>query len=205
LLPVSAASRVTTWGVVPPAESPRATSFSAYLGGRPIVLGLLARQINLDVWENLRPCLKRSSRSRCHHLFKTFHAGPGRLDRDSAARQHYRAVMERVHRLATYGSLAPGRPNAHQLQSLNGRWISGHVHGTLVEAGWGAALGYPALVLAPTDPAIELHVFESIELPLHWARLDDFEGPEYERLPVTVHTAEGDLEAFLYAHRSTCA
>jgi gamma-glutamylcyclotransferase (GGCT)/AIG2-like uncharacterized protein YtfP len=107
--------------------------------------------------------------------------------------------------LATYGSLAPGRPNAHQLQSLNGRWISGHVHGTLVEAGWGAALGYPALVLAPTDPAIELHVFESIELPLHWARLDDFEGPEYERLPVTVHTAEGDLEAFLYAHRSTCA
>src|SRR6478735_9743995 len=76
LLPVSEASRVTTWGVVPPAESPRATSFSAYLGGRPIVLGLLARQINLDVWENLRPCLKRSSRSRCHHLFKTFHAGP---------------------------------------------------------------------------------------------------------------------------------
>ena len=73
--------------------------------------------------------------------------------------------MERVHRLATYGSLAPGRPNAHQLQSLKGRWISGHVHGTLVEAGWGAALGYPALVLAPTDPAIELHVFESIELP----------------------------------------
>jgi gamma-glutamylcyclotransferase (GGCT)/AIG2-like uncharacterized protein YtfP len=180
-------------------------SFSAYLGGRPIVLGLFPRQINLDVWENLRPCLKRSSRSRCHHLFKTFHAGPGRLDRDSAARQHYRAVMERVHRLATYGSLAPGRPNAHQLQSLKGRWISGHVHGTLVEAGWGAALGYPALVLAPTDPAIELHVFESIELPLHWARLDDFEGPEYERLPVTVHTAEGDLEAFLYAHRSTCA
>src|SRR6476469_7892939 len=58
LVPVSAASRVTTWGVVPPAESPRAMSFSTYLGGRPIVLGLLARQINLDVWENLRPCLK---------------------------------------------------------------------------------------------------------------------------------------------------
>ncbi len=128
-----------------------------------------------------------------------------RLDRHSTPRWHYRAVMELAHRLATYGSLAPGRPNAHQLQSLKGRWISGHVHGTLVEAGWGAALGYPALVLAPTDPAIELHVFESIELPLHWARLDDFEGPEYERLPVTVHTAEGDLEAFLYAHRSTCA
>src|SRR6476659_6359700 len=91
--------------------------------------------------------------------------------------------MERVHRLATYGSLAPGRPNAHQLQSLKGRWISGHVHGTLVEAGWGAALGYPALVLAPTDPAIELHVFESIELPLHWARLDDFEGPNMNGCP----------------------
>ena len=38
---------------MPPAESPRATSFSAYLGGPPIVLGLLPRQINLDVWDNL--------------------------------------------------------------------------------------------------------------------------------------------------------
>jgi gamma-glutamylcyclotransferase (GGCT)/AIG2-like uncharacterized protein YtfP len=111
--------------------------------------------------------------------------------------------MQRIHRLATYGSLAPGRPNAHHLDGLDGRWIEGHVHGTLVEAGWAADLGYPALILAPTGPAIGLHVFESVDLPLHWDRLDSFEGPEYQRLAVTVHTLEGNLEAFLYAHRGS--
>jgi len=37
------------------------------------------------------------------------------------------------HRLATYGTLAPGRPNHHQLDGLTGRWLEGHVNGTLVE------------------------------------------------------------------------
>jgi len=53
------------------------------------------------------------------------------------------------HRLATYGSLAPGRRNHHQLDGLAGRWFRGYVRGTLVDAGWGAGLGYPALVLDP--------------------------------------------------------
>jgi hypothetical protein len=53
------------------------------------------------------------------------------------------------HRRATYGSLAPGRPNHQQLDGLGGRWFRGHVRGTLVNAGWGAGLGYPALVLDP--------------------------------------------------------
>jgi hypothetical protein len=46
-------------------------------------------------------------------------------------------------RLATYGSLAPGRPNEGQLSDLTGRWLVGHVRGKLVEAGWGAELGFP--------------------------------------------------------------
>ena len=54
-----------------------------------------------------------------------------------------------LERLATYGTLAPGRPNHHQLDGLEGRWLKGHVNGMLVEAGWGASLGYPALVLDP--------------------------------------------------------
>ncbi len=108
--------------------------------------------------------------------------------------------MERIHRLATYGSLAPGRSNAHQLDGLRGRWIEGHVHGTLVDEGWAASVGYPALVLEPTAPKVGLHVFESLDLPLHWTRLDTFEGPQYQRVPVIVHTSGGDIEAFLYAH-----
>jgi gamma-glutamylcyclotransferase (GGCT)/AIG2-like uncharacterized protein YtfP len=109
--------------------------------------------------------------------------------------------VERRHRLATYGSLAPGRPNSHQLDPLKGRWIEGLVHGNLIQAGWAATLGYPALVLTSSGPEVELHVFESDDLPQHWERLDAFEGPEYERVPVTAHSSEGDLEAFLYAHR----
>jgi hypothetical protein len=39
----------------------------------------------------------------------------------------------------------------------------------------GASLGYPALVLQADGPAIAVEVFESADLPDHWARLDDFE------------------------------
>jgi gamma-glutamylcyclotransferase (GGCT)/AIG2-like uncharacterized protein YtfP len=103
------------------------------------------------------------------------------------------------HRLATYGSLAPGRRNHFQLNGLKGRWFSGQVYGTLLNAGWGASLGYPALVLDPNGSAIDVHVFESDDLPAHWSRLDAFEGPGYQRLLTTVHTPSGELEAFIYA------
>jgi hypothetical protein len=46
-------------------------------------------------------------------------------------------------RLATYGTLAPGRRNHGQLNELPGRWLVGQVRGSLAEAGWGATLGYP--------------------------------------------------------------
>jgi gamma-glutamylcyclotransferase (GGCT)/AIG2-like uncharacterized protein YtfP len=101
-------------------------------------------------------------------------------------------------RLATYGSLAPGRPNHHQLAALDGRWLEGQVRGRLVDAGWGAALGYPALVLDPDGVDVPVHVFESDDLPQHWARLDEHEGSDYRRVVVTVRTPEGDLKASIY-------
>ena len=106
------------------------------------------------------------------------------------------------YRLATYGTLAPGRPNHHQLDGLGGRWLDGHVYGTLVDAGWGADLGYPALMLDPHGTAIDVRVFESADLPAHWSRLDEFEGPGYQRVVTTVRTSEGDLEASVYVVRS---
>jgi gamma-glutamylcyclotransferase (GGCT)/AIG2-like uncharacterized protein YtfP len=102
------------------------------------------------------------------------------------------------HRLATYGTLAPGRPNHHQLDGLEGRWLAGHVNGRLVDAGWGAGLGYPALVLDPDGSAIRIDVFESVDLPAHWARLDAFEGPGYQRVVTTVRTTTGDVDASIY-------
>ena len=98
-------------------------------------------------------------------------------------------------RLATYGTLAPGRPNHHQLDGLDGRWLEGRVYGTLVDAGWGANLGYPALVLDSGGMAVDVHVFESLDLPAHWSRLDEFEGPGYDRVVTTVHTSDGTVEA----------
>jgi gamma-glutamylcyclotransferase (GGCT)/AIG2-like uncharacterized protein YtfP len=102
------------------------------------------------------------------------------------------------HRLATYGTLSPGRPNHHQLTTLKGRWSRGYVHGRLVAAGWGADLGFPAIVLGPDGPQVDVEVFESHELPDHWDRLDQFEGAGYARVVTTVHTASGDVQASIY-------
>ena len=80
--------------------------------------------------------------------------------------------------------------------------VTRHVHGTLVNAGWGAGFGYPALVLNPEAPAVEVAVFESADLPAHSSRLDEFEGPGYVRVATTVSIAPGQIEAFIYVLRS---
>lgn len=101
-------------------------------------------------------------------------------------------------RLAVYGTLAPGGPNEHVLADIPGTWTPGVVRGTRFGSGWGAALGYPGIVLDDGgDVACQL--FESDELPQHWAELDEFEGPGYLRLPVAVRTADGERRAFIYA------
>ena len=102
------------------------------------------------------------------------------------------------YRLATYGSLAPGRSNHHQLAGLTGRWVAGQVRGELINAGWAAGLGYPALLLTPDGPAVPVQVFESMDLPDHWPRLDDFEGSGYSRVVTTVTTPTGEIDASIY-------
>ncbi len=101
-------------------------------------------------------------------------------------------------RLATYGTQAPGRVNSHQLVDLDGFWRQGTVRGRLIEAGWGAKLGFPGLILDPAGQPVEVHLFESPELPEHWLRLDAFEGAGYRRVVAQVCTSDGDLEAWIY-------
>jgi gamma-glutamylcyclotransferase (GGCT)/AIG2-like uncharacterized protein YtfP len=67
-----------------------------------------------------------------------------------------------------------------------------------VDAGWGARLGYPALILDPTGSAIDVHVFVSVELQAHWPRLDKFEGRGYQRVVTTVRTPTGVVDASIY-------
>lgn len=106
-------------------------------------------------------------------------------------------------RLAVYGSLAPGRSNHHQLQDLRGEWHSGlSVTGDLIDRGWAAGIGYPALRWSRTGPPVTVELFVSGDLPLHWARLDEFEGADYLRIVVPVHSAATRVTvANLYAAR----
>jgi gamma-glutamylcyclotransferase (GGCT)/AIG2-like uncharacterized protein YtfP len=101
-------------------------------------------------------------------------------------------------RLATYGTLAPGRVNHHQISALAGNWQRGTVKGKLFASGWGAALGFPGLILDPHGPSVDVDLFESMDLPDHWARLDEFEGTGYRRVVTTVDTREGERSAWIY-------
>ena len=100
--------------------------------------------------------------------------------------------------LAVYGTLRPGEPNHHQLSGLEGRWRNGSVTGRFVAEGWAAEHGYLALVLDPLASPIEVSLFESADLPLHWARLDAFEGGEYRRVVTRVATSDGPVDAWIY-------
>ena len=101
-------------------------------------------------------------------------------------------------RLATYGTLGPGKPNHHHVSMIDGNWSTGSVRGFLHDAGWGADLGFPAIVLDPTGPEVFVDVLESEQLSEHLARLDDFEGPGYARVLTEVTTSAGKVEAYIY-------
>jgi gamma-glutamylcyclotransferase (GGCT)/AIG2-like uncharacterized protein YtfP len=62
--------------------------------------------------------------------------------------------------------------------------------------------GYPALVLDPDAAPVEVQVFESADLPVHWSRLDHLEGSGYRRVPTTVSTTTGQIDALIYVLRS---
>jgi len=100
--------------------------------------------------------------------------------------------------LATYGTLSPGKPNHHHLATLSGVWLRGKVRGDLVEEGWGAAQGFPALILNASGPLLDVDLFQSEELPGHWKQLDAFEGDGYRRVAVMVETPSGLVEASIY-------
>jgi gamma-glutamylcyclotransferase (GGCT)/AIG2-like uncharacterized protein YtfP len=101
--------------------------------------------------------------------------------------------------LFVYGTLAPGRPNEHVLAGVAGEWKPATVTGTLLQEGWGAAAGYPGIVLDADGAAVEGLLFSSEHLAGHWARLDEFEGEGYERVLTTATLKDGTvLQAYIY-------
>jgi gamma-glutamylcyclotransferase (GGCT)/AIG2-like uncharacterized protein YtfP len=102
-------------------------------------------------------------------------------------------------RLFVYGTLAPGRPNEHVLADVPGKWEAAIVKGTLLPEGWGAAAGYPGIVLDEHGGVVEGLLFSSDSLAEHWTRLDEFEGEGYERVLTTAMRKDGTpVEAYIY-------
>jgi len=107
-----------------------------------------------------------------------------------------------IERLFVYGTLAPGKPNAHVLADVRGTWQPASVTGRLLAEGWGAALGYPGIVLADDGDVVRGLVFSSDELAAHWARLDAFEGEGYERVLTLARLDDGaTVDACIYRLR----
>ncbi|MEO5821673.1 MAG: gamma-glutamylcyclotransferase family protein [Vicinamibacteraceae bacterium] len=108
--------------------------------------------------------------------------------------------MAITHRLFVYGTLAPGRPNAHVLASVPGEWEPARVTGTLVPEGWGAAAGYPGIILDGDGGDVPGFLFSSEALAGHWTRLDAFEGDGYVRVLTRVIRQGGTaVDAYVYA------
>lgn len=102
------------------------------------------------------------------------------------------------HRLAAYGTLAPGEVNHPTLEPLRGTWREGVVHGDLHPVGWGMTHGFPALRWREDGPPVAVKVFESPDLPDHWRRLDVFEGEAYRRIVVPVVIDGAPVPANIY-------
>jgi gamma-glutamylcyclotransferase (GGCT)/AIG2-like uncharacterized protein YtfP len=111
-----------------------------------------------------------------------------------------------IDRLFVYGTLAPGRQNEHILADVPGVWEPASVTGRLLEEGWGAAVSYPGIVLDEHGTKVEGLLFSSASLAQHWTRIDEFEGPGYERVIATAKLKDGTaVDAYIYKLRADCS
>lgn len=100
--------------------------------------------------------------------------------------------------LFVYGTLCPGRSNAHILEGIDGVWQTGYVRGIFFSEGRGPAAGFPGIVLDNQAPRVNGFLFSSANLSCHWPMLDEFEYG-YDRITVEAITENGDsVTAWIY-------
>lgn len=106
--------------------------------------------------------------------------------------------------LFTYGTLAPGEDNHHHVEHIDGDWMQAAVRGRLVDQGWGADLGFPALVVDENGDWIQGWALRSKCLSQYLAALDEFEGDEYQRKPVAVTLENHEVvQAYVYLAKNS--
>ncbi|MDJ0918403.1 MAG: gamma-glutamylcyclotransferase [Woeseiaceae bacterium] len=104
--------------------------------------------------------------------------------------------------LFVYGSLQPSKENAFRLERIGGQWIKGSIRGTLLDRGWGAGIGFPAVILDDEGQEISGYLFRSGGLDAAWPELDEFEGEDYRRVLAAVSLSNGEsVQAFVYELR----
>lgn len=94
-----------------------------------------------------------------------------------------------MHRLAVYGTLMPGGANHGLLAGMPGTW-----QGCFLRGRHGFRQ-YPVFTWNERGALVAAALLTSAALPLHWARLDAFEGEHYRRILAPVYDAGGHLLA----------
>lgn len=101
--------------------------------------------------------------------------------------------------LFVYGTLMPNCPNAFVLEKIVGKFVPAFASGKLIDAGWSAGMGYPGIRLDEGNDTIHGYLFYSDNLINYWDYLDEFEGQEFVRTPITVERFdEIEVETFIY-------
>ena len=98
----------------------------------------------------------------------------------------------------TYGTLGPGRPNHHQLDGLDGRWLKDTSTGCSSTPAGARALATQHWSFKPTVQQSMSKFRVSRPAGSLGARLDDLEGDGYQRVVATVRTPTGEMDAFIY-------
>lgn len=111
--------------------------------------------------------------------------------------------MKAENRLASYGTLAPGGENHHQLDGVSGHWRKGVVRGRRMVADKGVWTGFPAFVPDENGDETEVQIFESSMLPDIWPKLDAFEGEMYRRTVTRAMIDGEEVEVSIYAFKAS--